>query len=390
MRCPSDNTQKVDQSDFWSPGGWYWDTHRTGWTVAGVFTLLTLFISGLHILAHVRNYTVRKQQRQIIRILFMPPVYAIISFLSYRFFRDYVYYSLIESVYESITIGAFLLLLIEFVADAARKHDRTSLLAEKEKRRMLFPLCYWRYRPTKEYFMHAVKWSVLQYVFVRPAITLIAIICQASGVLCESQSYNFHFASVYLDAIDFVSVSVALYGLLLFYNLTNEDLRGRRPLAKFLAIKMLVFLTFYQVFIFDALENRVIHGTAYWTATNIANGLNALTVCIEMILFSAFMWWAYPVGEYSRKAYSPPTPIGRALLDCFNYSDFLEEGKMSVRYFVSKGPQRELARMPRRDVGNLDIISWKYSTNSSDLDALGAPLPPGYFDAQEIPPAYFQ
>jgi hypothetical protein len=43
--------------------------------------------------------------------------------------------------------------------------------------------------------------------------------------------------------------SVALYGLLLFYNLTNDDLRGRRPLAKFLAIKMLVFLTFYQVFL---------------------------------------------------------------------------------------------------------------------------------------------
>lgn len=32
------------------------------------------------------------------------------------------------------------LLLVEFVADAARKHDRTSLLAEKEKRRMLFPV----------------------------------------------------------------------------------------------------------------------------------------------------------------------------------------------------------------------------------------------------------
>lgn len=43
--------------------------------------------------------------------------------------------------------------------------------------------------------------------------------------------------------------SVALYGLLLFYSLTKEDLRGHRPLAKFLAIKMLVFLTFYQGFI---------------------------------------------------------------------------------------------------------------------------------------------
>ena len=27
----------------------------------------------------------------------MPPVYAVISFLSYRFFRDYTYYDLIET-----------------------------------------------------------------------------------------------------------------------------------------------------------------------------------------------------------------------------------------------------------------------------------------------------
>ena len=32
-----------------------------------------------------------------IRILYMPPVYAIVSFFSYRFFRDYTYYSLAET-----------------------------------------------------------------------------------------------------------------------------------------------------------------------------------------------------------------------------------------------------------------------------------------------------
>ena len=32
-----------------------------------------------------------------LRILYMPPVYAVISFLSYRFFRDYTYYDLIET-----------------------------------------------------------------------------------------------------------------------------------------------------------------------------------------------------------------------------------------------------------------------------------------------------
>jgi hypothetical protein len=41
-----------------------------------------------------------------IRVLYMPPIYAIISFFSYRFFRSYTYYSLIE-------IGALYPLLSE-------------------------------------------------------------------------------------------------------------------------------------------------------------------------------------------------------------------------------------------------------------------------------------
>ena len=43
--------------------------------------------------------------------------------------------------------------------------------------------------------------------------------------------------------------SLALYGLLLFYGLVHQELEGRRPLAKFLAIKLIVMATFYQSFI---------------------------------------------------------------------------------------------------------------------------------------------
>jgi hypothetical protein len=32
----------------------------------------------------------------------------------------------------------------------------------------------------------------------------------------------------------------------------------------------------------SALTDRVIHATNYWTATNIADGLNALAICIEV------------------------------------------------------------------------------------------------------------
>jgi hypothetical protein len=45
------------------------------------------------------------------------------------------------------------------------------------------------------------------------------------------------------------SLSIALYGLILFYDLTKDELAGRRPLAKFLSIKLIVMFTFYQSFV---------------------------------------------------------------------------------------------------------------------------------------------
>lgn len=74
---------------------------------------MTCLISLITILGHARNYNRPSEQRQIIRVLLFPPVYAVISFFSYRFFRSFTYYELVESIYEAIAIAAFLLLLLE-------------------------------------------------------------------------------------------------------------------------------------------------------------------------------------------------------------------------------------------------------------------------------------
>jgi len=178
------------------------------------------------------------------------------------------------------------------------------------------------------------QWSVLQYVIIRPAVSIAGIVTQALGVLCESQGFDIHFANVYLEAVDFVSISVALYGLIVFYGLTRNDLKGKKPLAKFLCIKLIVMFTWYQSFVFSALQNRVIHATSFWTSTNIADGLNALAICIEMIFFSIFMWLAYPYNEYKRKSGTPPTSIWRPLWDSINYSDFAQEIISSLMFFI--------------------------------------------------------
>lgn len=58
----------------------------------------------------------------------------------------------------------------------------------------------------------------------------------------------------------------------------------------------------------------MIKATRYWTATNVADGLSALTICIEMVFFSAMMLWAYPYREY-KKAGAPRTPLWKPLWD---------------------------------------------------------------------------
>lgn len=65
---------------------------------------------------------------------------------------------------------------------------------------------------------------------------------------------------------------------------------------------------------FKALEGRVIKATKYWTATNIADGLSALTICIEMVFFSGLMLWAYSYKEYKRDG-ALPVPLWKPLWD---------------------------------------------------------------------------
>lgn len=276
----------------------------------------------------------------------MPPVYAVISFASYRFFREYTYYSLIETVYEAIGLSAFLLLLIEYVAATAIGGSAERALERKDKAPLPIPFCCWRYRPTKPYFLYTVKWSVLQYVIIRPVASIVGIICERFGVLCSQAGFSPHWANVYLECITFISISIALYGLLLFYGLTSDELKGRRPMAKFLAIKLIVMFTFYQSFVFSALENKVIFATSYWTATNVADGLSALAICIEMVFFSILMWWAYSFKEYHREDARPVTGIWKPLWDSINYADFVVEIASSFRYYWSAARHRHSSSPP--------------------------------------------
>lgn len=70
---------------------------------------------------------------------------------------------------------------------------------------------------------------------------------------------------------------MSLYGLLLFYGLTKEELDGRRPLAKFLSIKLIVMFTYYQTFVVSVLISYICRCLTLWIQFSILSSYGYIT-----------------------------------------------------------------------------------------------------------------
>jgi hypothetical protein len=64
--------------------------HLIGLWVSGAFALTALVLSLQLIFLHATNYSKPYEQKHIIRVLLMVPIYSLVSFLSFRFYTYYV------------------------------------------------------------------------------------------------------------------------------------------------------------------------------------------------------------------------------------------------------------------------------------------------------------
>jgi hypothetical protein len=82
--------------------------------VAVVFALVATVLS-LHLcVRHLQNYSRPLLQRQIVRIVFIIPVYAVCSALSLSFEVYAHYVDTVRDVYEAYCIHCFLVLMLDF------------------------------------------------------------------------------------------------------------------------------------------------------------------------------------------------------------------------------------------------------------------------------------
>ncbi|XP_051132908.1 uncharacterized protein LOC127252672 [Andrographis paniculata] len=254
-------------------------------------TIAAITLAILHIYKHLLNYTEPTYQRYIVRIIFMVPVYALMSFLSLVHHESTIYFNSVREIYEAWVIYNFLSLCLAWVGGPGAVV--VSLSGKVLKPNWCLMTCCFPPLPLDGRFIRRCKQGCLQFVFLKPALVIITLILYEKGKY-EDGNFNPMQSYLYLTIIYTISYSVALYALVLFYMACRDLLHPYNPVPKFIIIKSVVFLTYWQgVLVFLAAKSGFIKDTR--EAAEFQNFI----ICVEMLAAAVGHLYAFPYGEYA-------------------------------------------------------------------------------------------
>lgn len=309
--------------------------------LGSIFTFLAVPTTLYGIWQHVSNYTQPLLQRYIIRILWMVPIYALDSWvvllLTKACLAKYAYVpDMITLSYEAYTVYNFFEYLIKYL-EITSGQTAGELLASKHtsietsdgstggKNPMEvehLPPFRWKWGeriditilkpwPVGEVFVSRCKWGVISYILFSP-IYLIASISYESVHPNNVEKQMFQLTSFFFYfTLTQSALSVwAVYCLVLFYHEAHSELRPIKPLGKFLSIKGIVFVTFWQSIVLQWFGSLWIDekGDIYdkqhglwdcpYSKFHVTAALNAFLLCIEMFVLSFAFAFSFPSSEF--------------------------------------------------------------------------------------------
>ncbi|XP_051899143.1 transmembrane protein 184B-like isoform X1 [Pristis pectinata] len=274
--------------------------------VSGFFVWTALLITCHQIYMHLRCYSVPNEQRHIVRILFIVPIYAFDSWLSLLFFTNdqyYVYFNTVRDCYEAFVIYNFLSLCYEYLGgeSAIMSEIRGKSI---ESSCMYGTCCLWG----KTYsigFLRFCKQATLQFCVVKPLMAIITVILQAFGKYKDGD-FNVASGYLYVMIVYNISVSLSLYALFLFYFATRELLSPYSPVLKFFMVKSVIFLSFWQGMLLAILEKcgaipKIAVADVYVGEGTVAAGYQNFIICIEMFFAAIALRYAFTSKVYRDK-----------------------------------------------------------------------------------------
>ncbi|XP_059162090.1 transmembrane protein 184B-like isoform X2 [Physella acuta] len=285
--------------------------------IAGTFAFAAILITVHQIYLHLRYYTCPNEQRWIVRVLFIVPIYSFDSFLSLMFFNKdnyYVYFDSLRDCYEAFVIYSFLSLCYEYLGGEGA--IMSEIRGKPIQSSWLHCTCCFAGRQYTIGFLRFCKQATLQFCFIKPVMAILTLLLQAFGYYKDG---NFSPASgyLYITIIYNISVSLALYALIMFYLATRDLLSPFDPILKFCIIKSVIFLSFWQGVVLAVLEKANVidpifskNGSKAVNVGTVSAGWQNFFICMEMFLASVALRFAFPHSVYST---GPTSTHGRTV-----------------------------------------------------------------------------
>ncbi|KAH0855554.1 LOW QUALITY PROTEIN: hypothetical protein HID58_007910 [Brassica napus] len=208
--------------------------------VAFLCTVGAIALAIFHIYRHLLNYTEPTYQRYIVRIVFMVPVYAFMSFLSLVLPRSSIYFDSIREVLGDLQLP------IPVFGLGWRSRSSSAQL-----KRPLFTTIM----VSHDLLLSSLNTRRAFYSEMQARLSAIRNPeaypggCHTSALRereVQGRNFNPDQAYLYLPSSTHISYTVALYALVLFYMACRDLLQPFNPVPKFVIIKSVVFLTYWQ------------------------------------------------------------------------------------------------------------------------------------------------
>eukprot|EP00262_Sarcandra_glabra_P021072 TRINITY_DN8682_c0_g1_i1.p1 TRINITY_DN8682_c0_g1~~TRINITY_DN8682_c0_g1_i1.p1 ORF type:complete len:430 (+),score=45.57 TRINITY_DN8682_c0_g1_i1:341-1630(+) len=327
--------------------------------VAFPCTVAAIALAVFHIYKHLLNYTEPTYQRYIVRIIFMVPVYAMMSFLSLVLNKSAIYFNSIREVYEAWVIYNFLSLCLAWVGGPGS-------VVLSLSGRLLKPSCYlmtccFPAIPLDGRFIRRCKQGCLQFVILKPILVSATFVLYAKGKY-EDGNFSAKQSYLYVTIIYTISYSLALYALALFYVACRDLLRPFNPVPKFIMIKSVVFLTYWQgVLVFLAAKSGFINN-----AEEAAEFQNFI-ICVEMLIAAVGHRYAFPYKEYAGANIGASSGFTGSLAHALKFNDFYHD---TVHQFAPTYHDYVLYNNNEGDDGKRKYRSRTFVPTGQEMDAV--------------------
>ncbi|KAI9694865.1 MAG: hypothetical protein M1822_000481 [Bathelium mastoideum] len=327
-----------------------WTFHKILIASAGLCTLCSMVLSfGLASL-HLANYVNPSEQKQFVRIIITPAVFAIFNFFAVWWYDAAPYLEQFSDYYEIFALVAAFYLCLVYVAPEENQREtffqeldrvdprKKSKLHDRGSIRWFYVSPLPLYATTANSHCLQVVWYMVFQGLVTRFFTTIATWVD-TAVICPLNEGSI-IAKVITSVIESFSTTLVLMGIIAFYRRLQPILKPHSVVAKLTTFKAIVAIQVIQEVVFPALQEggvfKPAKTVAYddWTV-----GLPAFLTCCEMFIFSILFIYPFRVAPYlppkGADGISPPSlsvanskyqhryGFFRALLDVLNLWDIL-------------------------------------------------------------------